>query len=78
MNIAMEQTEEYVDGQLKARYGDCFIRGNNGEPHIYLDMGMFEYRLQSCTSVHNDDDERRAQSGARLHIVSRHESPLLD
>ncbi len=31
MNIAMEQTEEYVDGQLKAKYGDCFIRGNNGE-----------------------------------------------
>ena len=30
MNIAMEQTEEYVDGQLKQRYGDCFIRGNNG------------------------------------------------
>lgn len=30
MNIAMEQTEEYLDGQLKARYGDCFIRGNNG------------------------------------------------
>mmetsp|Transcript_28078 Transcript_28078/g.34673 ORF Transcript_28078/g.34673 Transcript_28078/m.34673 type:complete len:103 (-) Transcript_28078:788-1096(-) len=29
MNIAMEQTEEYVDGQLKAKYGDCFIRGNN-------------------------------------------------
>jgi hypothetical protein len=31
MNIALEQTEEYVDGQLKARYGDCFIRGNNGK-----------------------------------------------
>ncbi|KAL6768280.1 SMP6A [Auxenochlorella protothecoides x Auxenochlorella symbiontica] len=29
MNIAMEQTEEYVNGQLKNRYGDCFIRGNN-------------------------------------------------
>ena len=29
MNIAMEQTEEYVDGQLKAKYGDVFIRGNN-------------------------------------------------
>lgn len=26
----MEQTEEYVDSQLKAKYGDCFIRGNNG------------------------------------------------
>jgi len=29
MNIAMEQTEEYADGQLKNRYNDCFIRGNN-------------------------------------------------
>ncbi|DBA00114.1 TPA: hypothetical protein N0F65_000405 [Lagenidium giganteum] len=29
MNIAMEQTQEYVNGQLKAHYGDCFIRGNN-------------------------------------------------
>jgi U6 snRNA-associated Sm-like protein LSm6 len=29
MNIAMEQAEEYQDGQLKQRYGDCFIRGNN-------------------------------------------------
>merc|ERR1739847_253834 len=30
MNIAMEQTEEYnQEGQLKNKYGDCFIRGNN-------------------------------------------------
>ena len=29
MNVALEQTEEYVDGQLKAKYGDSFIRGNN-------------------------------------------------
>mmetsp|Transcript_35742 Transcript_35742/g.78011 ORF Transcript_35742/g.78011 Transcript_35742/m.78011 type:complete len:96 (+) Transcript_35742:32-319(+) len=29
MNIAMEQTEEYQDGQLKNKYGDAFIRGNN-------------------------------------------------
>jgi len=29
MNIAMEYTEEYVDGQLKCKYGDAFIRGNN-------------------------------------------------
>ena len=33
MNIAMEQTEEYVNGQLKAKYGDTFIRGNNGAVH---------------------------------------------
>lgn len=31
MNIAMEQTEEYANGQLKTKYGDCFIRGNNGK-----------------------------------------------
>ena len=30
MNIAMEQTEEYQNGVLKAKYGDAFIRGNNG------------------------------------------------
>mmetsp|Transcript_75327 Transcript_75327/g.178978 ORF Transcript_75327/g.178978 Transcript_75327/m.178978 type:complete len:83 (-) Transcript_75327:212-460(-) len=29
MNIAMEQTEEYVDGKLMNKYGDAFIRGNN-------------------------------------------------
>ncbi|KAF6029546.1 LSM6 [Bugula neritina] len=29
MNIALEQSEEYVNGQLKNKYGDAFIRGNN-------------------------------------------------
>lgn len=36
MNIAMEQTEEYIDGQLKNRYGDCFIRGNNGKRNVNI------------------------------------------
>lgn len=35
MNIALEQTEEYVNGQLKNKYGDAFIRGNNGKPCGY-------------------------------------------
>jgi hypothetical protein len=30
MNIAMEQTEEHVGGVMTNRYGDAFIRGNNG------------------------------------------------
>lgn len=34
MNIAMEQTEEYIDGQMKNKYGDCFIRGNNGKSSL--------------------------------------------
>eukprot|EP00917_Polyrhabdina_sp_WS-2016_P032130 GHVP01068541.1.p1 GENE.GHVP01068541.1~~GHVP01068541.1.p1 ORF type:complete len:157 (+),score=31.65 GHVP01068541.1:32-502(+) len=29
LNIAMEQTEEYVEGKLVQKYGDTFIRGNN-------------------------------------------------
>ena len=30
MNIALEQTEEYVNGAVTNRYGDTFVRGNNG------------------------------------------------
>ena len=38
MNIALEQTEEYVNGQLKNKYGDAFIRGNNGKIQEYIWM----------------------------------------
>jgi U6 snRNA-associated Sm-like protein LSm6 len=30
MNIALEQTEELVNGAITNRYGDAFVRGNNG------------------------------------------------
>lgn len=30
MNIAMENTEELVNGVAKNSFGDAFIRGNNG------------------------------------------------
>ena len=29
MNIVLEQTEEFVGGVSKRKYGDAFIRGNN-------------------------------------------------
>lgn len=32
MNIALEKTEEYVNGTKRRAYGDAFVRGNNGEP----------------------------------------------
>ena len=38
MNIAMEQTKEYVNGQLNSQYGDCFIRGNNGKDGLSLSL----------------------------------------
>ena len=50
MNIAMEQTEEYVDGQLKSRYGDCFIRGNNGNLTFLFYSSMSRIRLFFHTS----------------------------
>jgi len=40
MNIALEQTEEHVNGVVTNRYGDAFIRGNNGRSIIlqcYID-----------------------------------------
>lgn len=36
MNIAIEQTEEYVNGQLKNKYGDAFLRGNNGKILLFF------------------------------------------
>jgi hypothetical protein len=30
MNIALEQTNEIVDGKVRRNYGDAFVRGNNG------------------------------------------------
>ncbi|KAI4738029.1 hypothetical protein E4T50_11492 [Aureobasidium sp. EXF-12298] len=30
MNIALEQTNEIVDGKARRNYGDAFVRGNNG------------------------------------------------
>lgn len=29
LNVALEQAEEYINGQLKNKYGDVLIRGSN-------------------------------------------------
>ena len=66
MNIAMEQTEEYVNGQLKNKYGDAFIRGNNGE-HLLrqtswqecLDCCNSDHLLLHCSAVHQHSEELR-------------------
>lgn len=34
MNIALEKTEEYVNGAKRRDYGDAFVRGNNGESRV--------------------------------------------
>ncbi|OCT54569.1 hypothetical protein CLCR_00963 [Cladophialophora carrionii] len=35
MNIALEKCAEYVEGKLRRRYGDAFVRGNN-EANIWM------------------------------------------
>jgi hypothetical protein len=52
MNIAMEQTEEYVNGQLKAKYGDAFIRGNNGaQPRLAEARARLQDLERACPDL---------------------------
>ena len=46
MNIALEQTEEHVNGNVTNRYGDAFIRGNNG-----ASTNTLEVEEQSLTNL---------------------------
>ena len=34
MNIALEQTEEHVNGMTANRYGDTFVRGTTNEQEL--------------------------------------------
>ena len=36
MNIALEQTQEFVNGKPLNSYGDAFIRGNNGKRKNFI------------------------------------------
>lgn len=52
MNIALEKTEEHVNGVKKRSYGDAFVRGNNGGTYL----GTVRYRIWltvfCCSHVH--------------------------
>lgn len=49
MNIALEKTEEYVNGVKRRTYGDAFVRGNNGESCHFL---MACERTNESSHVH--------------------------
>lgn len=50
MNIALEQTEEHVNGVVTNRYGDAFIRGNNGQYCLrYEKNSLLSFLVQYCT-----------------------------
>ena len=43
--------QEYVNGQLKNKYGDAFIRGNNGESHKRTSMQLSYQRTSTMHST---------------------------
>jgi hypothetical protein len=47
MNIALEKTEEYVNGVKRRTYGDAFVRGNNG-------MWDADQLIAFCTAMTKD------------------------
>ena len=51
MNIALEQTEEYVNGAVTNRYGDAFVRGNNGA-FFYLFCIHLTYTEFTFSTLH--------------------------
>eukprot|EP00966_Prymnesium_polylepis_P164157 3795810-Prymnesium_polylepis.2 len=70
MNIAMEQTEEYVNGQLKAKYGDTFIRGNNGAAghrpsQCYATLTANSFPSQCSTSARRRNGDECSPRGVR-------------
>ena len=67
MNIAMEQTEEYVNGQLKAKYGDTFIRGNNGARAVVYLLRLVERKTNPAF--------RCARSALHQHAEEAHMRP---
>ena len=50
MNIALEKTDEYVNGQLKRSYGDAFVRGNNGR--IAIESALNAFTDTAASDVH--------------------------
>jgi len=48
MNIALEKTDEYVNGTKRRTYGDAFVRGNNGR---YCPLSHTLTQCSSCAIV---------------------------
>jgi U6 snRNA-associated Sm-like protein LSm6 len=51
MNIALEKTTEFVNGQKRREYGDAFVRGNNGE-YSFSSPHLGHQADETCSYVH--------------------------
>jgi hypothetical protein len=52
MNIALEKTDEYVNGVKRRSYGDAFVRGNNGKPLAHFSSPLPQ-SADSLTLLHS-------------------------
>lgn len=52
MNIALEKTEEYVNGRLRRSYGDAFVRGNNGKVHRLYHVNSIQAANKNTSHVY--------------------------
>lgn len=43
MNIALEDTKEFVEGKMRRNYGDAFVRGNNGMFSFWFWLWFFSW-----------------------------------
>jgi hypothetical protein len=50
MNIALEKTQEIVQGVKRRDYGDAFVRGNNGKVHD-AQLGFFFFHVLSLANI---------------------------
>jgi hypothetical protein len=69
MNIALEQTEEHVNGTVTNRYGDAFIRGNNGPtvPVALLPADVFTHAQYSTYQLLNPYKSLSFALAVKLH-----------
>lgn len=52
MNIALEKTQEFVNGVKRREYGDAFVRGNNGKS-LELERPLnLQLKLTLASHVH--------------------------
>ena len=50
MNIVLEKLEEYENGELKGKYSEAFIRGNNGNiwlTHSYISIILLVFYIST-------------------------------
>lgn len=63
MNVALEEAEEYVGGQITNKYGDVFIRANNGE------WTRIQVKPVLCFMVNTNKSSSLHITGVKIYLI---------